>query len=237
MTSASINKIEREPSYIAYFEQYISGDNSWLVEIFRDIDMAWVEPLQKELDENNAFYAEMNARTSYPEAYSRNPLSDDFPSFHDWPLSAQQKFNDEVNRQNEQCRKLAYTGKVAKCGDVTLYLDCEDGGHYFSTPYFDHGVIYKVALNADLRDVDFDSTETAVYAFFNDWNDWNEKYGEASRKRDNLLMLEALRLDTTSSVNEDTNSNGCEHEDLGSLGYKHGDVVSCPFCGKRAEVW
>ncbi len=32
-------------------------------------------------------------------------------------------------------------------------------------------------------------------------------------------------------------SSRCEHEDLGSLGYRHGDTVTCPFCGKRAEVW
>lgn len=29
----------------------------------------------------------------------------------------------------------------------------------------------------------------------------------------------------------------CEHEDLGSLGYRHGDTVSCPHCGERAQVW
>lgn len=29
----------------------------------------------------------------------------------------------------------------------------------------------------------------------------------------------------------------CEHHDLGSLGYTHGDTVECPFCGKMAEVW
>jgi len=29
----------------------------------------------------------------------------------------------------------------------------------------------------------------------------------------------------------------CSHEDLGSLGYKHGDVVDCPYCGRKAEVW
>lgn len=29
----------------------------------------------------------------------------------------------------------------------------------------------------------------------------------------------------------------CEHEDLGSLGFKHGETVKCPHCGKAAEVW
>jgi hypothetical protein len=29
----------------------------------------------------------------------------------------------------------------------------------------------------------------------------------------------------------------CQHEDLGSLGYRHGDTVKCPYCGQMAEVW
>ena len=29
----------------------------------------------------------------------------------------------------------------------------------------------------------------------------------------------------------------CEHEDLGSLGYTHGETVICPFCGQKAIVW
>lgn len=29
----------------------------------------------------------------------------------------------------------------------------------------------------------------------------------------------------------------CEHEDLGSLGYKHGTFVRCPNCGQTVEVW
>ncbi len=29
----------------------------------------------------------------------------------------------------------------------------------------------------------------------------------------------------------------CDHADLGSLGYKHGSIVSCPNCGKSGRVW
>jgi hypothetical protein len=29
----------------------------------------------------------------------------------------------------------------------------------------------------------------------------------------------------------------CQHEDLGSLGYRHGDRVKCPHCGEMAVVW
>lgn len=29
----------------------------------------------------------------------------------------------------------------------------------------------------------------------------------------------------------------CDHADLGSLGYRHGDRVRCPMCGEMCEVW
>ena len=32
-------------------------------------------------------------------------------------------------------------------------------------------------------------------------------------------------------------SSACEHEDLASLGYKHGETVRCPHCGNKAVVW
>lgn len=29
----------------------------------------------------------------------------------------------------------------------------------------------------------------------------------------------------------------CDHEDLGSMGHRHGDIVKCNSCGNMAEVW
>jgi len=29
----------------------------------------------------------------------------------------------------------------------------------------------------------------------------------------------------------------CDHADLGSLGYRHGHTVICPFCNREAVVW
>lgn len=227
----------KEPRYHAYFQQYFSEDKSWLVELFCDVGMEWIEPLQKERDKEKAYNAANNITVSEPDVYSTDPLSNDFPCFHDWPLSVQTEFNSAVKRKNEQCRQMALTGKKVKCGNVTLYLDCQDGAHYFSTPCFDYGVIYKAALGDDNFDVEFDSVETAVYAFYNDWTDWNDLHGEAKRKREKLLMLEAFRMDNAHNTGQGASSSGCEHQDLGSLGYRHGDVVNCPFCGERAEVW
>ena len=37
--------------------------------------------------------------------------------------------------------------------------------------------------------------------------------------------------------NPEKENSQCEHGDLGSRGYRHGSIVTCPDCGKRAEVW
>ena len=39
------------------------------------------------------------------------------------------------------------------------------------------------------------------------------------------------------NIKESKSHHHCNHEDLGSLGYKHGETVKCPHCGKMAEVW
>lgn len=233
----TIKKIESEPRYHTYFEQDFSEGRSWVVELFNGVSMEWIADLQAEQDKEKADYAAINGTISGPSVYSHDPLSDDFPCFHDWPVDIQSEFNKAANRQNEQRREMAYTGQRVTCGHVTLYLECQDGAHYFSTPHFDHGGIYKAAAS-DASDVEFDSVETAVYAFYNDWSDWNGQYGEAKRRQDKLLVLEAMRLDSSNhDPAVDVGANGCQHEDLGSLGYQHGAVVDCPFCGERAEVW
>lgn len=33
------------------------------------------------------------------------------------------------------------------------------------------------------------------------------------------------------------NNKKCDHADLGSLGYTHGETVICPRCGEKAVVW
>lgn len=40
-----------------------------------------------------------------------------------------------------------------------------------------------------------------------------------------------------SRKNERAKKESCRHEDLGSLGYRHGERIKCPFCGKMCEVW
>lgn len=231
-------KIEKSPNYQDYFEQYCMEEKSWLAELFSGVDMSWITDIQKEMDKDRAYYAAFNGGISGPEKYSHDPLSDDFPCFHNWPLSIQREFDVIVKRQGEQRREIANTGRKIECGSVTLYMDCQDGAHYLSTRYFDHGNLYRATLS-DENEVEFDSIDTAIYAFSNDWADWNREYGKAKRKQDELMMLEALRLDSRHGGDDDSavSDNGCQHEDLGSLGYKHGDIVDCPFCGERAEVW
>jgi hypothetical protein len=167
---------------------------------------------------------------------SEEDFIDHYGGYDEWPASMREKYKSFVREQQEEVGAITATGKKIQCDDVTLYLDCDDGNHYFSTRYFNNGSIEKAALRSDSR-VDFDHIDTAVYAFVNDWKDWNKEFGAAQKTQDKLLALEALRADTSPSTSRQSDSESCQHEDLGSLGYTHGSTVKCPNCGKLAEVW
>lgn len=225
----------REPNFRTYFTQKCH-DQTFLVELFKNECMKWVCGVQRELDEFRASLGP-NSRVSAPEKYSIDPLSDDFPSYHDWPVQLCQKYDSHLRMLAKKTSDMAATGQIKHCGDVTLYLECQDGNHYFSTPYFNFGSIEHAELDDD-NDITFDHIDTAVYAYFNDWTDWNEQHGEAHRIKNKIAMLEAMRADSSPLTDKPAESHrGCEHEDLGSMGYTHGDVVKCPYCGAQAEVW
>lgn len=67
--------------------------------------------------------------------------------------------------------------------------------------------------------------EDKFYALIKEINNSNDKRCVSSHKK----AVEKRRSRKSNSV--------CEHEDLGSLGYKHGETISCPHCGKKAVVW
>ncbi len=58
---------------------------------------------------------------------------------------------------------------------------------------------------------------------------------KVAEKHGYLMPEKTLRSSKTSKKTESVRN--CEHDDLGSLGYTHGTIVNCPFCGKKAEVW
>jgi len=232
-----MEKTTKRP-YPPIWRHYFTAANMFsLSDLFREEDMAWIGDLQKEVDAERAEMALRGATMGGPEKYSADPDSDDFPGFYEWPKHMREKYRKAEAETKKKTIQVAQTGKEVTCDDVTLYLNCADGNHYFSTRYFDHGSIQRVGLDEDCE-VEFDSVDTAVYAFVNDYREWDEKNGTAHRRREKLLELEALRGDMGGDrPPPEFGPGGCDHPDLGSLGYAHGSIVKCPYCGAQAEVW
>jgi len=199
-----------QPSYFEFFTQAENPyfDISWM----NEFDMDWVDSV----DDDDV---------------SKDFDSIDFPLSHHWPEEFKAKFQQSVSDSNKKIASLiSKADEVVKIDEMTIYLDCPDSHHYFSTPFYANGEIQRAGIDEDSQ---YDSAETAVYIFINEWNNWNEKYGKSYRNACKLSELDALCVKEQSS--EDNNE--CQHEDLGSLGYVHGETVICPFCGKNAEVW
>jgi hypothetical protein len=62
------------------------------------------------------------------------------------------------------------------------------------------------------------------------------KIEKSSDKRCETSHQKAIEAKKVSKSKKDQ-LESCKHEDLGSLGYRHGERVKCPFCGKMCEVW
>ncbi|MFK5893572.1 MAG: hypothetical protein QM504_10160 [Pseudomonadota bacterium] len=154
----------------------------------------------------------------------------DFPLMHEWPKEFKSVYDEILNSGRQKINSIVKTAEQELVlGHVTLYVSCEDGNHYFSTPYFANGEITLACLDDDSH---IDSVDTAVYMFINEYNQWQDKYGKAYEAAVTLSNLEALRQPCSAE-----NDVGCEHEDLGSLGCVHGSMVTCPYCGSLVEVW
>lgn len=85
----------------------------------------------------------------------------------------------------------------------------------------------SMLFNAEERNVGFvrKENEQAFLKLIEDIENSNDKRCETSHKK----SLEKYK-NQKSKIR-------CEHEDLGSLGYRHGDRVKCPDCGEMCEVW
>jgi hypothetical protein len=226
--------MKSSPSYFSYFTQSDSPyfDISWM----NSFDMSWIDDLNEQQKKE---FEEEKKDAELPDSYhssddgtnSKDLNSVDFPLSHHWPAEFKEKFKYSVKESKEKIASLIKdTEQVIEIEELEIYTDCPDGNHYFSTRFYANGDIQLAAID---NDSEFDSVDTAVYAFVNDWNDWNKEHGSSYRKAIKLSELVALR----EPRNQEVDIGGCDHEDLGSLGYIHGSTVKCPFCGNMAEVW
>ncbi len=228
-----------QPDYFSYFTQGESPyfDLSWI----EKEDLSWIDDLNQARELSKQQEIENNIEDGGDPApfhfsFKEEPASKDFesvyfPGYHEWPDSFRSKYDSSVKNSADKIAEIIKTADEKLTFDeLTIYVECDDGNHYISTKYYDYGSVTIAVID---EDSDFDSVDTAVYAFINDYRDWESEHGDAYRKARLLSELEALR---DPQPFDDFNLD-CDHGDLGSLGYKHGEVVKCPHCGKPAEVW
>lgn len=82
--------------------------------------------------------------------------------------------------------------------------------------------------------------------------DGKEKIGFISKDNANKFLILVEQIEKSSDVDAEkshqkskelykTKKNGeseiCDHSDLASIGYTHGEIVKCPSCGSRQKVW
>lgn len=52
-----------------------------------------------------------------------------------------------------------------------------------------------------------------------------------------INKVSSKRAEASRSKTRAIKGSTCDHPDLGSMGYRHGSRVKCPFCGSMCEVW
>lgn len=223
-----------QPQYFSYFTQATDPFFEFSLD---NQNLDWIDLMNKQRksekqqridnDTKNGFNPDNTFDTS-EEQLSKDFDSIDFPSGHIWPIDFMKKYKTAIKSAESKMSEIVKTAKkVLEIDDVTIYLECEDNNHYFSTRYYACGSIERAKTASDSS---FDSVDTAIYAFINDYKDWQLAHGKTYEKTILLSNLEALRQ-------PDFTNTDCQHDDLGSLGYQHGSIVECPFCFKNCEVW
>ena len=217
--------MKTKPRYFEYFTQCADQYCDW--KWVEEEDLSWIDELNQRIKTERENTTGNTAACSLEEL-SKDFDSSDFPDYHEFPEIFREKYDKTLIKSRLLISEIIKSARTVKIEEVTLYVECSDGNHYFSTPHFGDGNVEMAVLG---EHSDFDSIDTAVYAFINDWKNWNDENGQEWRKMELLTFFEALREPV--GIIE----TGCEHEDLASLGYKHDTVVECPFCKQHAYVW
>ena len=110
-------------------------------------------------------------------------------------------------------KKMVYEFEIAESILKTHYKSLARMAHFFK---YNHGFIDK-------------KDEADFLALVEKIEKSSDKRAAASHKK---AIESKKNRDNDRKVKE-----RCDHADLGSLGYRHGEWVKCPMCGKMCEVW
>ncbi len=230
-------KIPCAPRYHEYFTQGERpyADLSWV----QNEDLSWIDDLSEaavKLKAKNAIWrAENFLDPSYVDSdediASKDFDSIDFPLSHHWPLEFNARYIQYKNSRNAKLKEIIDSAEnKVSVDDVTVYQNCSDGNSYFTTPYYNYGSVELLDID---EDSEFDSAETAMYAFCNDYAEWDSQYGEKSRALMKISELEALRQpvgDIYTEIGTECECDGCGG--FAMIISIVNDNALCVFCSK-----
>lgn len=201
-------KIKNKPHYFHYITQSSDDifENIWSG-VLRELknDLSWIDRLEKEDD----------------ELYSRDYDHDDFQTYWNWPQNWRDEFENAKTIAHKQRIQLLSDAEKYEFDGQTIWIKGESV--YLSTSSYACGDICLMTIDDDS---DFDSVVTAAYAYINEWQDWNKKYG---LKYEALNILsKAERPFTDSLVGTTQECDGCGSYSL-IVEDKNG-IVLCKYC-------
>lgn len=185
--------MENKPNFIEYFDTENldkSMDQDW----DQYLDKTWIHSLRLKFPEYN---------------YSLNYKDENFPPYAFWSAEFIQAYNNEIKKAQDRLKEKALGAEmVYQAEDFTVYAICgENEESFIDYLYMGWRTFSKIVPHEDDgAKYEFDSIQTAVYAFINDHKDWESKWGEQYRLKEKkreyelLAQLGAPREDIYSSV-------------------------------------
>jgi len=182
----------------SYFEYFTQGKNHFFDYSWVDkVDLSWVDELNKERAANKEHRIQRDIERGYNPEDTHSSDEDvavknfediDFPPWHEWPENFLEKYRETNSLATQALAEMIKSAEQKIVIDnMQIYFNCKDGKSYFSTFYYGNGSIEVASLTEDSS---FDSLETAIFAFFNDYTHWYENYG---KEHDAALRLSNLR--------------------------------------------
>ena len=207
--------IKSAPLYFTYMTQasHPIFKRCWATKLHQlKKDLNWIDELEKE----------------HEETYSRDYDSDDFPLFHCWPQAWRDAYNSAEDEASALLDEHLAKAEVFKVDGDRIYILDEEV--WFSTSSYNYGARTLMATSDHSDAIAFDSVATAAYAYVNDYNDWNAKYGARWEAANILSKSDHPFTDSLVGTTEECDGCGC----YGKIVKEIDDIILCEDCAKKS---
>lgn len=223
-----------------YFSYLIQTECPFFAKVWSEkleqlmIDLTWIDRLnqQIETDKSNRIAKDIesgrdpsNFYSSGEQKCSKDFNAESFPSYHDWPKKWQEEYQSAIAQSRMQKESHLAAADTYRFDNSTLYILEDSEEVWFSTPHFANGDICKMAPTANDK-VEFDSAITAAYAFKNDYQEWDAKFGNAYKAAN--ILSSADTVFTDSLVGTTQECDGCAA--FAKIVKDDGNVALCANC-------